>query len=158
MNDDDSPRELEATTSEMSRPRSSPGVEGLTVTDAASAFGVSVSTIRRLLKSGKLAGVLVPGPKGSEYRVSGDDLAALGYTPRETAGGARLTAARASLEAEELGVRVSQLETALELERVKREAAEAKAEVLAQSIEDLRLVISKLPAALPGGSRRRFFG
>lgn len=149
------PLELEASTSEPARTQSPPEVEGLTVTEAASAYGVSVSTIRRLLKAGRLAGVLVPGPKGSEYRVNGDDLAALGYRVKETPGGARLTAARASLEAEELAGQVARLESELELERVRREAAEREAEVLAQSLDDLRVVISKLPAALPAGEKPR---
>jgi excisionase family DNA binding protein len=153
-----SPLELEASTSEPTRTQSPPEVEGLSVTDAAGAYGVSVSTIRRLLKSGKLAGVLVPGPKGSEYRVRGSDLEALGYRVRGTVPGATLTAARAGAEVEALSAKVSELEARLDLERVRRESAEREAEVLAQSLEDLRLVISKLPAALPAGSRRKLFG
>lgn len=150
-----SPLELEASTSEPARTQSSPEVEGLSVTDAASAYGVSVSTLRRLLKSGKLAGAMVPGPKGSEYRVRGSDLEALGYRARGTVSGAVLTAARAGAEVESLSAKVSELEARLDLERVRREAAEREAEVLSQSLEDLRLVISKLPAALPEGARKR---
>ena len=155
-----SPLALEASTTEPERPQEASGnVEGLTVSEAATAFGLSVSTIRRLLKEGKVAGAAkVPGPKGSEYRIPPGALEALGYKVKATLGGAMLTTARASLEAEELAAKVARLEAALELERVRREAAEGKAEALAANLEDLRTALAKLPAALEAPKRRRWLG
>ena len=150
------PLELEARTSEPARTTEPPSVEGLTVPEAATAFGLSVSTVRRLLKSDKLPGVAkVPGPKGVEYRIPPAALEALGYKPRETQGGAMLTAARAQLEAEQLSATVARLEAALEVEQVRREAAERQAATLEANLEDLRLALSKLPAALEPPKRRR---
>lgn len=152
------PLELEASTSDPARTiETSEAVPGLTVPEAATAFGLSVSTVRRLLKGDKLPGVAkVPGPKGVEYRIPPAALEALGYTPKETQGGAMLTAARAALEAQELAASVARLEAALELERVRREAAEVKAQALEANLEDLRLALSKLPAALEAPKRRGF--
>lgn len=42
---------------------------GLTIAQAARSLGVSTRTIRRFIKSGKLAAALVPGPFGEEYRI-----------------------------------------------------------------------------------------
>lgn len=155
-----SPLELEASTTEPARPLEHTGsVEGLSVAEAATAFGLSVSTIRRLLKEGKVAGAAkVPGPKGSEYRLPPGSMEALGYKVKATLGGAMLTTARASLEAEELAAKVASLEASLELERVRRQAAEDKAETLSASLDDLRTALSKLPPALEYPRRRRWFG
>lgn len=155
-----SPLELEASTGAQERPsEASTSVEGLTVAEAATAFGISVSTIRRLLREGKVAGAAkVPGPKGSEYRLPPGSLEALGYRVKETLGGAMLTTARASLEAEELAAKVAGLEASLELERVRRQAAEEKAEALAANLDDLRTALAKLPAALEAPKRRRWLG
>jgi excisionase family DNA binding protein len=148
--------ELEAATTPSARPvEALESVEGLTITEAASAFGLSVSSIRRLLKAGKLLGAAkVSGPKGSEYRIPPGALEALGYKARATAGGAALTVARAALETEVLSGRVAELEASLELERVRRLAAEEKAQALEANLDDLRLALSKLPAALERPKRR----
>ena len=157
--DDHSPLELEASTTPPPRPPEPvESVEGLTVAEAASAYGLSVSTIRRLLSAGKVEGAAkVPGPKGTEYRIPPSGLEKLGYRAKETRAGAVLTAARASLEAEELTRRVSELEASLELERVRREAAEGRAELLESNLEDLRSALSKLPPALEAPKKRKLF-
>lgn len=155
-----SPLALGASSEPSQRPSEpSTSVEGLTVAEAATAFGLSVSTIRRLLKEGKVAGAAkVPGPKGSEYRLPPGALEALGYKVKATLGGAMLTTAQASLEAETLAAKVAGLEASLELERVRRQAAEDKAEALAANLEDLRAALAKLPAALEAPKRRRWLG
>ena len=43
--------------------------QGLTISEAARALGVSSRTVRRFIKSGKIQAELVPGPFGQEYRV-----------------------------------------------------------------------------------------
>lgn len=158
-NGEHSPLELEASTTEPARPvEPAASVEGLSVAEAATAFGLSVSTVRRLLKESKLAGAAkVPGPKGSEYRIPPSALEALGYSPKATLGGAMLTTARASLEVETLSARVRELEASLELERVRRETAEQKAELVSANLEDLRAALSKLPPVLEAPKRSRWF-
>ena len=160
-----SPLELEAKTSEPSRtPEAAAEVEGLTVQEAASAYGLSESTVRRLVAPGKgktpkVAAAKVTGPKGVEYRIPPAALEALGYKVKVTQSGAVLTAARANLEAETLAAKVRDLESTLEVERIRREAAEQRSADLTQSLADLREVIAKLPKALEAPApRRRWFG
>jgi MerR family copper efflux transcriptional regulator len=45
--------------------------QGLTIAEAAKAFGVSTKTIRRHIKDGKIPYVLVQGKYGEEYRIFG---------------------------------------------------------------------------------------
>lgn len=160
-----SPLAIEATTSTPSR-TIEPGqeVEGLTIQEAAAAYGLSSTTIRRLIAPGKgkapkLSALKVPGPKGVEYRIQPAALEVLGYKAKATQSGAILTAARANLEAETLAAKVRDLESTLEVERIRREAAEQRSEDLTQSLADLREVIAKLPKALEAPApRRRWFG
>ena len=117
------PLELEAVTSEPVRvPEPTAEVEGLTIQEAASAYGLSESTIRRLIKGNppKVNAVKVPGAKGVEYRIAPNSLEALGYKVKVTQSGAVLTAARANLEAETLATKVRDLESTLEVERCQR--------------------------------------
>jgi excisionase family DNA binding protein len=153
------PLELEASTTEPPRPpEPSQGVEGLTIAEAATAYGVSVSSIRRLISKGKLSGVAkVPGSKGAEYRIPGEALEALGYKPKATQGGALLSAARANLEAEELTKKVTALEATLALEVVRRESAETELVAVRENLNDLREVIAKLPAQLEAPKKRGLF-
>jgi excisionase family DNA binding protein len=44
--------------------------EGLTISQAAKAIGVSPKTIRRRIKKGEIASKLVPGKFGEEYRIT----------------------------------------------------------------------------------------
>ncbi len=43
--------------------------QGLTISEAARALGVSSRTVRRFIKSGKIPAELAPGPFGQEYRI-----------------------------------------------------------------------------------------
>lgn len=134
------------------------GVEGLTVAEAATAYGLSVSTVRRLLKQNKVAGAAkITGVKGVEYRIPPEALEALGYVRKETLSGAVLTAAQANLEAEQFAAKVRELEALLELERARREVSEVKAQLLEQNLSDLRDLIAKMPPALEAAPRRGFF-
>ena len=144
------PLELpESSTPPARSPEPSESVEGLTIAEAAAAFGISVTSVRRLLSKGKLVGAAkVPGPKGVTYRIPSAAFEALGYTPKETQSGALLTAARANLEAEELARKVKELEATLELERLKRELAEERERIKDQQIDDLRAFSETLRQAL----------
>ena len=153
------PLELEASASPSQRPpEPSQSVQGLTIAEAATAYGVSVSSIRRLLSKGKLIGAAKgPGSKGAEYRIPGEALEALGYKPKETQGGALLTAARANLEAEELTRKVKELESSLALEVVRRESAETELVAVRENLNDLREVLAKLPPQLEAPKKKRLF-
>ena len=144
------PLELEQTTTPPARPpQASEAVEGLTLAEAATAYGISISSVRRLIKQGKLVGaVKVPSPKGASYRIPPEALEALGYSPMATQSGAILTAARANLEAEELTRKVRDLEASLQVERLKRELSEERERLKDQQIEDLRVFTETLRTAL----------
>jgi excisionase family DNA binding protein len=152
-------REIASRSTEASRPPETvETIEGLTIAEAASAFGLSVSSIRRLLKAGKLKGAAkIPGAKGSEYRIPPASLEALGYKAKATQSGAVLTAARANLEAEQLTAKVAELQASLELERVRRESAEKELQAVSANLNDLREVIAKLPPAIEPPQKRKLF-
>jgi len=154
---DSPPLELEAATSTPARPSEpSSEVAGLTLTEATATYAVSMSTLRRAIREGRVAGaVLVPGPKGQEYRIPGEALEAAGYRARPGVSTERVRAGRAEAESETLTSRVTELEAALEVERTLRESAESRAELLAANLDDLRTALAKLPSALPAGEKPR---
>lgn len=143
--------ELTASTSEPARPReASEAVPGLTITEAASAFGVSVSTIRRRIAQGDISGaVKVPGPKGSEYRIPAEAMEALGYTYTASREAAVVEVSRAGLEVEALRRELAEATATAERLRLERDAKAREVELLTASVEDLRTALRKLPDALP---------
>ena len=153
------PLELEASTVAPARvPEPSQSVEGLTIAEAATAYGLSVSSIRRLLKNGKIVGAAkVPGSKGVEYRIPPSSLEGLGYSAKATQSGAILSAARANLEAEELARKVKDLESSLALEVVRRESAEKQLEAVTANLDDLREALAKIPRQLEAPKKRKLF-
>lgn len=153
------PLELETTTTEPTRPPEPLAiVEGLSTAEAATAYGLSVSTVRRLISKGKLTGIVkVSTAKGVEYRIPPASLEALGYTAKATQSGALLNAARANLEAEQLAAKVSSLEATLALEVVRRESAETELVAVRENLNDLREALAKLPKVLEAPKRRGFF-
>jgi excisionase family DNA binding protein len=157
------------TASEPVRPREpSEAVPGLTITEAASAFGVSVSTIRRRIAQGDIPGaVKVPGPKGSEYRIPPASLEALGYVYAATREAVTVEASRAGLEVENLRRELSEAKATADRLRAERDAKAREVELLAASVEDLRTALRKLPDAIPAATpepsepvkpRRRWWG
>lgn len=59
-------------------------MEFLSLADAIKAARVSEKTLRRWIKSGRLAAELIEGPKGKEYRINAEDLdQALKGTPKK---------------------------------------------------------------------------
>jgi ribosomal protein S6 len=139
-------------------PEASEAVEGLTIAEAATAYGLSVSSIRRLLKKGEILGAAkIPGAKGVEYRIPPHGLESLGYKLKETQSGAILTAARANLEAEELARKVKELENVLALEVVRRESAEKQLEAVNSNLADLREALARIPKQIEAPPKRRLF-
>lgn len=123
---------------------------GLTLAETATAYGVSISTLRRLLakdKRGnppKLRGTKVSIPTGREYRILPADMEALGYTARHTVGGLVVTTARANLEAELLAAKVRDLEGSLQVNAALLIAKTEQIELLQQNNQDLRDAVASL--------------
>lgn len=158
---DESPLELEASTSTPARPpEPSEDGDGFTITEAATAYGVSVSTVRRLLKAGKIPGARkIPGPKGEEYRIPADALGSLGYS-MTTHPTATVIGARADAEVEDLRRRLAEAEARADRLALERDAKAREVELLTGSVEDLRSALRKLPDALPPApqdARRRWW-
>jgi excisionase family DNA binding protein len=158
----DAPLELEAATTEPARPpEAGSEVEGLTVAEAASAYGLSTSSVRRLLSSGKLTAPKVPSPKGMEYRIAPASMEALGYKAKRTLSGVVVTEARANLELEQEITAHTETKRTLELEQVRREAAEKEASDLRESLASERanneVLRALIPKELESGKRARWW-
>lgn len=153
------PLELEAATSEPSRPLEvSEEVIGLSIPEAATAYGTSVSTIRRRISKGELFAVKVPGPKGAEYRIPPGSMEALGYKLSDSFAGSGVKASKLGLELEELRVKVRELEASIVESGLRREAAERELEAVRANLSDLREALAKLPRAIEAAPRRKLFG
>jgi hypothetical protein len=128
------------------RPQQQP--QTLTVAEAAQVYGVSTSTIRRYLRGGRFPGARqdpspVPG-QPAPWRIPTDDLVQAGLdrrqaTPSRHAGQHQVPADRAATSTD--SDRVQALERALELERARREAAEALAAERARTIMTLETAL-----------------
>ena len=158
----DAPLELEAATTEPARPpEAGSEVEGLTVAEAASAYGLSTSSVRRLLSSGKLTAPKVPSPKGMEYRIEPASMEALGYKAKRTLSGVVVTEARANLELEQEITAHTETKRTLELEQVRREAAEKEVSDLRESLASERanneVLRALIPKELESGKRARWW-
>lgn len=135
-------------------------VEGLTIAEAATAYGVSVSNIRRLIKpnpkSGeppKVAAALVPSPKGATFRILPGEMEKLGYKVKTTQAGAILSAATAAAESETLSKKVQDLESRLEVNELLLAAKSRELELVTTHLDDLRDALSKMPKAIEQVSR-----
>ena len=153
------PLMIEATTSEPDRTQApSSAVDGLTITEAAAAYGISVSTLRRRLKAGEIVGAAkVTGPKGQEYRVPPEALEALGYTALESRAGVTVKAAKATLEAEQLLIEVKELRARDELRSVKLAMVEQERDLLSASLDDLRSALSSMQLAIGAAPKKRWW-
>lgn len=158
------PLELEAKTAEPARPveQDTPTVEGLTLTEAASAYGVSLKTVQRRAQAGELIGaVKVPGAKGVAWVVPLGAMEKLGYKLKETKAAATVRAQRSEAGNEQLATRVQELEALLVLERTRREAAEKEASDLRESLVSERATVEVLRALIPkeleSGKRARWW-
>lgn len=135
-------------------------VEGLTIVEAASAYGVSVSNIRRLIKPGKegeppkVAAALVPSPKGATYRILPGEMERLGYKVKTTQAGAILTAATAAAESETLTKKVQDLESRLQVSEILLASKSKELELVTAHLDDLRDALAKMPKAIEAESTR----
>ncbi len=153
------PLMIEAVTTEPDRTQApSSAVDGLTITEAASAYGISVSTLRRRLKAGEIVGAaMVTGPKGQEYRVPASSLEALGYTALENRAGVTVKAAKVTLEAEQLLSEVKELRARDELRQTQLAMVEQERDLLRASVEDLRGALASVQIALGSPAKKRWW-
>lgn len=151
------PLMIEAVTSEPDRTQApSSAVEGLTITEAAAAYGISHSTLRRRLKAGEIVGAaMVTGPKGQEYRVPPAALELLGYTAKEGRAGVTVKAAKATLEAEQLLIEVRELRARDELRQTQLAMIEQERDLLRASVEDLRGALASVQIALGAPTKKQ---
>jgi hypothetical protein len=148
----DHPLELEVSTTEPARPveQNEATVEGLSLTEAASAYGVSLKTVQRRAQAGELIGaVKVPGAKGVSWVVPLGAMEKLGYKLKETKAAATVRAQRSEAGNEQLAARVQELEALLELERVMHEATKKEALDLRESLSSERATVEVLRALVP---------
>lgn len=128
--------------------------DGLTIPEAADRYGVSVATVRRAIRAGRLPGAWkVPTPKGEQWRVTDAAMAAAGYTVSTAEPEVTATAAVDLAAAE---ARAADLEAELAAARHRIDRLEAdrtmkarEVELLTASVADLRAALRKLPDALP---------
>jgi hypothetical protein len=156
----DHPLELEVSTTEPARPveQNEATVEGLSLTEAASAYGVSLKTVQRRAQAGELIGaVKVPGAKGVSWVVPLGAMEKLGYKLKETKAAATVRAQRSEAGNEQLAARVQELEALLELERTRREAAEKENSLKDENLADLRAALAALPKAIESGKPKRWW-
>ncbi len=135
-------------------------VKGLTIAEAASAYGVSTSNIRRLIKPGKkgeppkVAAALVPSPKGATFRILPGEMEKVGYEIKTTQAGAILTAATMAAESEALAKKVQDLETRLEVSEILLASKNKELELITAHLDTLREALAKMPKAIEAESSR----
>jgi len=129
----------------------------LTIKEAAAAYGVSADTIRRAIKREQkkkgtgLAHEQRKSDKGVEYVLTIAALEAFGYSRIETR--SRVEVATNDLQAETLKAEVIELRAKLEVQTIRAEYAAKEAERLKEeagrATENLRIALTRIPAALP---------
>lgn len=133
--------------------------QSLTIKEAAAAYGVSPDTIRRAIKrEQKKSGTGLTheqrrSDKGVEYVLTTAALEAFGLKPIETR--SRVQVATHDLQAETLKAEVIELRAKLEVQTIRAEYATKEAERLKEeaerATENLRIALTRIPAALPPG-------
>jgi Helix-turn-helix domain len=136
---------------------------GATLAEAAAIAGVSVHTLRRLVRSGRLAAELVNGDRGPEYRISLSALASLapGH-PGAHAGADRVTLAPAQAGATvaatvaHRGARVRELEEEVAWLRERLSAADQREADLRAQLATAISATDRLAEAVAAAQARRF--
>lgn len=135
----------------------------LSVRAAAAQFDVSRPTLTKWLKSGKISGERQSPEDGGGWLIDTAELIRAGVKPRSADKGQPVSFppdAPAGFTGFDRGLpanaqtEIEALKAQLELERTRREAAEALAEERAQHIEDLRRI---LPPPEASAERKRFW-
>ena len=133
--------------------------QSLTIKEAAAAYGVSADTIRRAIKREQkkkgsgLAHDQRKSDKGVEYVLTSTALEAFGLARIETR--SRVQVATGDLQAENMRAEITELRAKLEVQTIRAEYAAKEAERLKQeaerATENLRIALTRIPAALPPG-------
>lgn len=111
-----------------------------TIVEAAELCGVSKSTVRRYRESGKFPNAFKD--TGGAWKIPIEDLLAVGWSPVDPT--QSVPSEPVQNDANE---RIAELERALELERVKREAAERISAQTQANLADLRTALKMLEGA-----------
>ena len=126
--------------------------EALSIGKAAATYGLSTSTLRRLIKRKQLKAELRKGEKGQEYYFLASDLEALGYSKPESRAEV-VQASRTTLELETSHAELAALRARIELLEAQKEGLSKEAallrETLAETTENLRKAMDRIPLALP---------
>ncbi len=138
---------------------SSGPAQTFTIKEAASAYGVSPDTIRRGIKAeqkkkGKgLAHDQRKSNKGVEYVLTSTALEAFGLSRVDNR--TRVQVAQSNLEVEDLRRQLVEARASLEVQTIRAEYASKEAERLKleaeRATENLRIALTRIPAALPPG-------
>lgn len=133
--------------------------QSLTIKEAAAAYGVSADTIRRAIKREQkkkgsgLTHEQRKSDKGVEYVLSTATLEAFGYKRVETR--SRVQVSTGDLQAEQMRAEITELRSKLEVQTIRAEYAAKEAERLKEeaerATENLRIALTRIPAALPPG-------
>jgi len=129
----------------------------VTIKEAAAIYGVSADTIRRAIKREQkkkgtgLAHEQRRSEKGTEYILTIEALEKFGLAKIETRSAVQVSTD--DLKAETLKSRIIELESKLEVQTIRAEYATKEAERLkeeaARAVENLRIALTRIPAALP---------
>jgi len=129
----------------------------VTIKEAAAIYGVSADTIRRAIKREQkkkgtgLAHEQRRSEKGTEYILTIAALDAFGFNKIETRSAVQVSTD--DLKAETLKSRIIELEARLEVQTIRADYATKEAERLKEeatrATENLRIALSRIPAALP---------
>ena len=133
--------------------------QSLTIKEAAAAYGISPDTIRRAIKREQkkkgtgLAHEQRKSDKGIEYVLTSTALEAFGYSRADTRSSVQV--ATADLQTETLRTELVELRARLEVQTIRADYATKEAERLKQeaerATENLRIALTRIPAALPPG-------
>lgn len=136
----------------------SPSTAALSLAEAAVAFAVSPTTLRRKLKAGELAGAFkVPGVKGDEWRVPEGALIALGYqrqTDVEQPASEQPDESALSQALAQVLTRFDQTQNLLQAAEADRQDAQVKAAKLEAQLEAEQRRAADLEARLEAASKR----
>jgi len=129
----------------------------VTIKEAAAIYGVSADTIRRAIKREQkkkgtgLAHEQRRSEKGTEYILTIAALDAFGFNKIETRSAVQVSTD--DLKAETFKSRIIELEARLEVQTIRADYATKEAERLKEeatrATENLRIALSRIPAALP---------
>lgn len=141
------------------------GTATFTIAEVCALFGVSDSTVRRGITSGRIAATQRMTERGNAWVISEAAMSAAGYVKTALNAPARTEVATANLEADTVRREKVEAEHALALARVRSDFLERENARLLQEVtevrDNLRKALDRIPLALPSppaatGLRRLF--